>query len=276
MNSKFLNISEISSFINENKWDYVSPFEKLWKKYDSESFTICEQNDKKIITDNIKELHDNLGKQYIEEIQNTSLTHEKMQQHIVTSTDMINNLTIADETKQKLHKDIISVINKSHGTLNETSALTLYEQKNKIILDKSQEYKKIKILDTNQCTWYIGGKVDGLLHKKNEKKIIEVKTRSYCFFKNIRDYENTQIQLYMYLNNALYADLVEYYGSKIKITEIKKNEKTINKIIENIIIFINEFETFLNKPIEYKKEFYSLEPDSKKNFLYNLYLSKMQ
>jgi hypothetical protein len=43
MNAKklFLNVSEISSFIGRNKYDFITPFERFFKRYDSEAYHRC-------------------------------------------------------------------------------------------------------------------------------------------------------------------------------------------------------------------------------------------
>ena len=34
----FLNSSDIAAFIGQNKWDIVTPFERLWKKCDKSGY----------------------------------------------------------------------------------------------------------------------------------------------------------------------------------------------------------------------------------------------
>ena len=156
--------------------------------------------------------------------------------------------------------------------------------KYKVKLDKSQQFSKIEIGTINNYNTnyniYICGKVDGILHLEDYKqsKLIEVKTRTRCFFKEVRDYENTQMQIYMHMLDMTTVDLVEYLPqnkTKIKITSIVKNEKTIKNIIKKLNCFINKFIEFINYPIEQKYEFYTMDLDDKKIFLKNLYLNEL-
>lgn len=270
-NYAFIMCSDVSSFINQNKWDYVTPFLRLWKKYDSENYLICQETDQEIIVDKHQELQEFLGVELVSEIANTCKTQGDRAKNTETVKLKIQDLDIPDTVKIKLQENAGSLINTSYGTNNEDPALTLYEKNKNKLLDKSQQFFKVPVYTTERFEWFLGGKVDGKLFDK----IIEVKTRSYCFFKSIRDYENTQIQLYMYLHNVNFADLVEYYGRKIKITEIKRNDVQIKKILSNVKLFIDAFEQFLNEPIEIKKKFYSMNLDLKKEHLYNMYLSEM-
>ena len=50
---------------------------------------------------------------------------------------------------------------------------------------------------------------------------------------------------------------------------------TVNTILNNLIIFINAFELFLNDSFDEKLYFYNLNENDKKDFLHNMYLSKM-
>ena len=49
----FLYISEIASYIGQNKWDYVTPFERLWKRCDKDGYNLILETTKK----NINEKH---------------------------------------------------------------------------------------------------------------------------------------------------------------------------------------------------------------------------
>jgi len=59
--SIYLYCSEIASYIGQNKWDYVTPFERLWKKCDTECYkAILErmQDNIESAQNNIKELEE--------------------------------------------------------------------------------------------------------------------------------------------------------------------------------------------------------------------------
>ena len=245
--SVFLNCSDIASFIGQNKWDYVTPFVKLWKKVDKENYHLCEEktknNDKIVIVDKVKELQTTLGDDFVNKI---ITSKNSIVEDIKESYALIEKIDNIDENKkQELKNNVESLINTNFGTNNECGALDLYEMKFNVKLDKTQQYKKIQCHVSDKYTWYIGGKVDGIM--KNDK-IVEVKTRTRCFFKDVRDYENTQMQMYMNMYNINKTDLVEFLPNnkiKIKITTIPKDNIYIYNILNKIKIFINYFENFL-------------------------------
>ena len=288
----YINCSEISSFIGQNKWDYWTPFIRLWKRIDLKDYLKCEElsknetiDNKVVVIDKMIELQKTLGETFIEDTIKVTSNKQDMVKNINTSYKMIDKLDVSENKKTELKTNVESLVNTSYGISNEYGALELYEMKHKVILDKSQPFHKVKIgdLQNGNCI-YICGKIDGLL--KNNKtdeniKIIEVKTRTKCFFKDIRDYENTQFQIYMHMFNIDNLDLVEYMpknkynNAKIKITWIKKNVKCINNILSNLEIFTNELSQFVSKPLEDKYKFYAMDIDDKKTFLHNLYIDKM-
>lgn len=273
--SVYLNCSDIASFIGQNKWDYVTPFIRLWRRVDKENYHICEKktkdDDKTIIVDKVTELQNTLGENVIQKIIESKDKHDIKESHMLI--DSLDN--IDDEKKHELKNNIENVINTSFGTNNECGALELYELKNNVTLNKSQQYKKMLCHETNDYIWYIGGKVDGLL--ENEK-IIEVKTRTRCFFKDVRDYENTQMQMYMNMYDINKTDLVEYLPQnriKIKITSINRDLNYTNKVLKKIQIFIENFEQFIKSSIDEKYKFYIMKDNDKKEYLSQLYINKM-
>lgn len=276
-NCVYLNCSDIASFIGQNKWDYVTPFIRLWKRVDKQNYLFCEEktknDDKKIIIDKKQELQETLGDDFVQKIitSKNNIVQDLKESHLLIET--IENI---DEVKKnELKNNIENLINTNFGTNNEYGALELYEMQYKVQLDKTQQYKKIQCHETDNYIWYIGGKVDGIL---NNEKIVEVKTRTRCFFKDVRDYENTQMQMYMYMYNITKTYLVEYLPKnkvKIKVTPISKDDHYISKTLKKIKIFIQNFEEFLQLSVDDKYVFYNMKDNEKKQYLSELYIDKM-
>jgi hypothetical protein len=276
----YINCSEVSSYINQNKWDYVTPFIRLWKRVDYINYMACENknmlsdDEPTVELDKINELKETLGNDFIQETITTTTNKSDMDKNIQLSLKKIDTLDVSDDKKAELKVNVESLINTSFGTNNEFGALDLYESLSKLKLNKEQIYTTKAICETEKYNWLIGGKVDGIC----ESRVVEVKTRTKCFFKDVRDYENTQMQLYMYIYDRKITDLVEYLPQsrmKIKITTVKKNKKQFDTIIENIKTFINYFEEFIGYSLEKKYEFYKMDLYDKKDFLNKLYLNKM-
>lgn len=188
------------------------------------------------------------------------------------TNNAISKLNIKPEEKVELLKQTESLINKTHGTLKEDSAIILFEERFNIKLDTSQVYFKTLINSTLVHEIYIGGRLDGICY--TDGYIVEVKNRIKGFFSEVRDYELTQIQLYLLLSKLNKAKLVEKYKLKIKVTDINLNKEYINDTIEYLGIFIKYFEIFLN---DYKKkmEFIKMNETDKQKFICKLYLNEI-
>jgi hypothetical protein len=331
----FLYISEVASYIGQNKWDYVTPFERIWKRCDKDGYNLILETTKKNINekhlqikilDKEVELLNNdllnkritkrqwesktnkltdkkttmlteisslnsrvdeidlnqkqklelvLGRENIESIESKTIETDSKRENV---NKIIENMQISDVKKKTLIKETESFINKTHGTLKEESAIEMYEKKFNVKLNTSQEFYKyrLNISNTSEFEWYVGGKVDGLYIDDNDKSksyIVEVKNRTKGFFSTLRDYENTQIQLYMYILDISFSKLVEKYNNKIRITLIYRDDDYIKDILTYLDIFINNFEkTFLNNN-EKQRDFVLCDNDLKKVFLKKLYLN---
>jgi hypothetical protein len=334
----YLNISEIASFIGKNPYDSVTPFERLWKKCDSEEYhkalnelniklldsqlevtNILEEKNvlesqlqskkitKRQYTSKLKELDkketqtkdiiqdisekvDNiklskteqvekaLGKDIVDKIKNANIDTDDKRN---ATTKLVESLNVSDEVKHKLKQTTENVINTTHGTLKEDSAISQFEKKFQVKLDTSQQYYSRylhNISKNSKFDWFIGGKVDGLyIDNDNPQKnyVVEVKNRTKGFFNSLRDYEKCQIQLYIWMLNLEQAKLVEKYKDKIRITGILKDSDFIEDIMESLEIFSKNIEDDFLKNYKIKVEYLNKSNDDKKKFISKLYLSEI-
>jgi hypothetical protein len=332
----FLYSSDIAAFIGQNKWDIVTPFERLWKKCDKEGYQKTLQhlqynidmqkgeimeieqrrihldddlNNKKITKrqhalalnklqqeqkthmDNIdttklcideidltqkEKLEKKIGTSMIQEIESNNIETKEKRKLV---TNLVNNLDISKEEKDVVSKQAESFINKSHGTLKENSAIEMFEKKYNIKLDVSQQfYKKQVLIPSSQTDWYVCGKMDGIyvdLSNPVNNFIVEVKNRTKSFFSTLRDYEKTQIHLYMWMTGFSKAKLVEKHNDKIRVTEIYNDTDYMNEVLEDLRIFIKNFEENFLLNENKKKEYILLDNDKKQVFLKRLYLNEI-
>lgn len=332
----FINISDVASFIGQNKWDTVTPFERLWKKCDADSYekvleeVLIEVEEKRaqarLIEQEMKNLQDELEdkkitkRQYTlrqnkleeqqkqvqveverktERIDDIKLTQaqklekavgnnviQQMASASIETTDKrkvldkaIDSLQLPKEKLQDMKKQGESFLNKTHGTLKEDSAIQMYETKFNVKLDTSQKFNKLlleAVSSNSVFDWYICGKVDGLYIHDTESAnnyIVEVKNRTKAFFNTVRDYEKTQIHLYMHMLSIPRAKLVEKLDNKIRITEIYEDTSYTNDILEYLGVFIANFEDkFLGRP-DVKSSYVKKANDDKKHFIHQKFLT---
>lgn len=336
----FINISDTASYIGQNKWSITEPFERIWKKVDTnyndclnilknnivdkslkilviekEKSTLDDQLNNKIITkrqfnsevkkvdkkiEETKKEHEKL----VKKVENVTFTQsEKIEKEIFTASGgstLANNIkeTIASKNtntkdkrrtvnesidklysegkiKQDRHVELLknteSLINKTHGTLTEQCAIDIFENKYNVSLDTSQKYYKYLVKSTDTIDWYIGGKLDAI----HSDYIIEVKNRTKGFFNSVRDYELTQIQLYLLLTGHTYGKLLEKFNDKIRITDIPIDNIYISEVLSYLCMFIDSIESFINDDY-LKMKYLNYESDTdKQNLLNKLYLDKI-
>ena len=253
----FLYISDIAAYIGQNQYDFVTPFERLWKRCDTNNYKeIISLNKNSLINlqlelKNLEHekilLDDDLNtkritkRQYNLLVKNKDLEIKKEVEKIEELETKIDTIDLNQE--ERLTE---SFINKTHGTLKEDSAIKMFEKRFNVTLDTSQKFYKhrLKISDESKFDWYIGGKMDGIY---KDQYIVEVKNRMRGFFNTLRDYEKTQIHIYMHLLQIPLSKLVEKYENNIRITTIYQNNDYLKDILEYLNVFITHFEKdFLN------------------------------
>lgn len=334
----FINISDIAAYIGQNYFDFVTPFERIWKKCDIETYKNLinelqeeilnkeqelsfldlekekfneELENKKITkrqyTLKIKKLEEQQKEsvQKIETIQERideiDLTHKQQLEKLVGNrtikniesneietndkriemTQALESLDVSEKKLNVLKKTAESYINKTHGTLKEDSAIEMFEKKYNVKLDTSQQFNKRylkEISKTSKYDWYICGKVDGLYIQHVEpynSYIVEVKNRTKSFFSTLREYEKTQIQLYLWTLEMDNAKLVEKFNNKIKITDVPREDIYIQDILDSLNLFITLFENKFLAFINIKQEYTKKEIYEKKQFIKKMFFSEI-
>jgi len=337
-NKIFLYISDVASFIGQNHWDYVLPFERLWKRVDATGYTqaLCfaqkqiEHKQRELLdlekervvvnddlackritqrqhaltlkrlesaqkqiqqhVENIQDKVDDIdltqqqklekviGKETVEKIQDVNIeTKDKRK----TIDNMLDNLDVSDRQLENLKKHAESFINKSHGTIKEDTAIGIYESKYKVKLDTSQQFYKYNLesQSNGSCyNWFVCGKMDGIYKDELHPEcnyVAEVKNRTRGFFSTLRDYEKTQIQLYLLLTGFKQAKLVERYESNLRVTHIFRDDDYITSVLEYLTIFMQNFENRFLDDEKAKQDFVLSDPESKRVFLKRLYLNQI-
>lgn len=287
MKTVFINTSDIAAYIGQNKWDIITPFERLWKKCDS---------DYDSIVDTVKEVYKD-DKEKLEKVNVLVLDKkqqveqyikpETLKKHLESTSDtvaektknintLINKLEISPDEKIKLQEHTSSLVNTTHGIMNEQKVVDIYEKKFNVVLDTSQKFhkKQLSIDHESKYTWMICGKVDGIYDSTvdgEESYIVEIKNRVKGFFNNVRNYENTQVQMYMWmLEKYGYTMLEEHYKGKIKSTKVYKDTGYIRCVLGTLVDFIKNFEEkFLNDK-ETKLEYIVMSSYDKTEFIESL------
>jgi hypothetical protein len=199
----YLNISEIASYIGENKWDYITPFENLWKRSDPD-YAQCLNNLKnKIVKKNLdlniveiekSNIDTSLSLKKITQRQHTILTNQVnlKQNEIVKEINVVNkniediSLNQTQKIEKKIGKEIIQKIQSKETSTNDKRIET-----NKIIekLNINKEEKKELLLNTESLINKTHGiiKEDSAITLFEKKYNIKLNTDQKYYSKKIND-----------------------------------------------------------------------------------------
>ena len=141
----YVNVSDIATFIGQNKWDIVTPFERLWKNNDY-SFLDLVKESQETSPETTKDM--------------TLTKKEKIEKYL--TTDCLNDNSITPTEKKKIlteaiaaHTDlsskekdvlvdcVVSTVNTEHGIKNEEKVIEILNKTQDInIVRENKLYKK--------------------------------------------------------------------------------------------------------------------------------------
>lgn len=246
-----LNISEIAIITGDNtyksKRDYLIDF---WKKNNATDFEKYKK-----ITDFTKETDEEIIKK-ITSKNNINITNDLKECANINDTAQLNLLKrkmvdqmddLSENDKKELTKSIINLTNTKFGIKNENDVTKLYETMTGNNIIKDNKYHKTKLVELEELTIYIGGKIDGI--NSENGSIIEVKNRVNKLFYSLRDYEKVQITCYMFLFGSSKGHLVEAFrkkdGTDINIIEVDFDENYMSYIFGKIYMFGRYYSKFM-------------------------------
>ena len=275
-------------FVVPEKVKASVPIEK--KQYIESTFSTKEEKVEKYLSlDSIKKVTNN---------KELNIAQQKEQINI-----LVNQVPdISPDNRMQLRKNTQSIINTTFGIVNEATVLKDFEEKTNKTLDKSQKlYSKVLETEMINCDdseesedleifgekvsgdpkesqeslveikkyiyknkYTICGRIDG--NDVENRRIIEVKNRVNGFFNKLRDYEKTQIHVYMWLLDYTEASLVQKYKGETRNTVVYFDDGYFDGVLKDLCKFIEKFEIFLS--MEDKKIEYTLmNTYEKKNFI---------
>lgn len=273
-----INVSDVFTWLNLNPWGPVQSFERFWKKHDTDYHQVM-----KLANENVNNLQMTNDETKIKEAQkikqniynvNTTNT-EKVKTLLKKDFEKVKNKTLQEQQKfiqeqtftEQEQKHLTNFINTNHGCNNENNVLESHEKQYNIQIDKCQKKFTQEVFPSfdSDFKWILVGKMDGLDCKN--KRIIEIKNRTRGLFYILKEYEKIQIQLYMYLTGYRECVLIEKY--KDDTCEINESYDSlfVNRILGCLDLFCENFENFLNEPVNVKMNYFYMTEHEKQKFL---------
>lgn len=255
-----LYISQVAPLIGLDDYNnFHKVYCDIWKKYDLEDFksfetrltkeghSLVNTTDMNNITNYDAKLGTNIKEQINEILQNKSKTSNELTTLQNNITSYINNQSqLSQSEKKDLNSKMQSITNKSHGVNNEDAVLKQFCALTEKTLVKEQGYIDISLVTTQTgVNWKVVGKYDGITA---DNELVEAKMRQKGLFKKMRNYENVQVQLYLYGLGFENGYLVEGFSKKagddlqIYIHEVKYDMEYVEKyILERLKSFVKFF-----------------------------------
>ena len=266
--SNYINTKEICIYASElSNLIRVSKFKKsshtllrIWQKNFPKDYKLHKQNltkqEKKIaLNEDSKQVFDKFKNGLGGKKQKDICVNMKKCMEAQDVNSMINQRRellkecqkLPSKDKEKLEKSIIEMTNTNFGIKNENKSIHIYTQLTGLpVLRLNDFYKKI-LLKEKDYSWFIGGRIDGILENRT---VIEIKNRMHKLFNKVKDYEKVQTYCYMYILDTNTSEIVETYMNgktpEASILEVNYEEEYWQFILNRILIFINYFNEFIN------------------------------
>ena len=264
----FICASDLAVITGDNPYKDISEIIlKYWKKHYKDSYLNCVAN----LTKSNKPIKKE--ETHFETINRISKENNLNIQGDLTKclkTSTINDLntnknTIFEKTLSKLNdkqkKEFTDSINRAtntnFGIKYENKGVELYKEITNSNVNFDRKYHKKELFEIEYDdiidVWCLGGKIDGIAIKNDDRKILEIKNRVNRLFNCVRDYEKVQCYAYMYLLDIPATDLAETLKadqSTMNINTINFEEDYWNNHIEiKIEVFVDDFYNFLEDPL---------------------------
>jgi hypothetical protein len=303
----YIYVSDIATYIGQNKWSLVPTFERFWQNADKISYKNSLKDVSVIIEQKVvkkTEIETKINSIKSDDTLNTK-TKEKLQKQLtleitkveneivqnkqkvddivltqkekilkVVGKEMLEKITKKDfnvqSKKTDIEKELVEkkiVISTQHGTDFENLAVTKFEKDYDCKLDVSQISYKKNVNDN----WSICGKCDGICDEKSF--LVEIKNRVHKFFDQVRDYELSQVQIYMYITGYREAKLVQKFNRQIKVDDISYDSEYVDLVLKRLQPFFDFFESFIKDQTQSRK-YILMNPKQKENYLRKEFIDK--
>jgi len=318
----YIYVSDLATYIGQNKWNISLTFERFWKSADQSSYKNALNKFSETIADNVAqkkeinlkllELEQNKEIDVVEKVKQEKILvtkSQKIEKEIAKTEQLKDNIVLTEKEKiekvvgkeilakitesnadvnlkkeivketiekqdikltPKIKQHIESSISKQHGTEFEFDVVKVFEKEYNCKLDISQKSFRYTILH-GDTEWIICGKCDGICLE--DDFIVEIKNRMHKFFDQVRDYELSQVQMYMLLTGIHEAQLVQRFNRQIRVDNIMYDKDYTDLVLKRLEPFMEFFTNFINETDKQVK-YIGMTEKQKETFLKKNFISK--
>ena len=137
------------------------------------------------------------------------------------------DVTLEEADKEKVIEHLRSRCYTTHGTRSEDRTADKVTDETGVTLIKDNAFYTLPLLETEDgTTFHVTGKIDRIeVDAEGRRTLVEIKNRTRCLFKSLRDYENVQIQVYLRMLGLTRAKLIEQYNNKTNTITVTRDEE---------------------------------------------------
>jgi len=235
--------SEVAACIGVNTYRPI--FEVLcdiWKKNNPKNFEGLTHDEKNAQALNASSEAKAIFDSAMNEVPENSDQVQVLVNKTLAAVEVDGSLTT--EQKKMVSEHMRKMIYTTHGTRSEDTTADLDEAK----LQKDDTFYSKKITSIEGTTYEIVGRIDRLqLNEDGSKTLVEIKNRTKCLFKKVRDYEMVQVQTYLQMLDLRDARLVEQFNNDRLSYFIERNdEHWSNKILPNLVEFCKTLHYYMS------------------------------
>jgi len=145
-----------------------------------------------------------------------------------------SSLKIAAEDKPKLLEMLKTQVNTGHGIRTEDKVVEKVAKETGVAFERDDTMYVIPLCVIGETKFFLRGKIDRIQEENGELVLVEVKSRVKKLFKQLRNYEEVQVQTYLRMlpGNIKRAKLIEECNGESYTIEIERNEELWSKTIE--------------------------------------------
>jgi len=212
--------SEVAACIGVNI--YRPTFEvisDIWKKNNPDNFNGLTREEKNKEALNSSEGAKTIFRGAMKEVPENSDQVQTLVTKTLEAVDKDESLSL--DQKKMVSEHMRKMIYTTHGTRSEDTTADLDESQ----LHTDNAFYNLEIVSIEGTTYEIVGRIDRYqVEEDGSKTLIEIKNRTRCLFKKVRDYEMIQVQTYLQMLDLKKARLVEQYNNERLSYPIDRNQ----------------------------------------------------
>jgi hypothetical protein len=218
--------SDVAACIGLNPFKPASEVrDELWKKYWPETFEGLTKHEEAAASlaksETAQKVLDKAVSFKAKDSAGAQSNYENAKKEIEKDT------TLAAEDKEKVIEHLRSKCYTTHGTRSEDKTADKVAEETGATLVRDNSFYTLPLLETEDgTTFFVTGKVDRIeVAPDGRRTLVEIKNRTRCLFRSVREYENVQIQVYLRMLGLVRAKLIEQYNDTTGTLLISRDEE---------------------------------------------------